>query len=241
MRRPEPVEDDAFVHMAIGVVNLFKPWPRHLVDEIEKDMLVIRARPGDTIIQQGEVLLGLYAIATGRVEVGSINAEGRRYVRRIGVPGEMSGFLSVFDENGSPYSYRAQESTQILYLPKPAFFSLLHRHPDLWPRIAQDLVRSVRIMTVAVEEQIFESLRVRIARWLVSQAEDTGERQGTSVRVRITQDSLAALLGVTRQSVSKELKKLESEGLIRISYGHIDLPSRLALERVALARTGLVD
>jgi len=229
----ESVEDAAFVQRTISVVNLFKQWPRSLVDEIRLEMRVIRAQPGDIVIRQGEVLRGLYAIVSGRVEVGSINAQGRRYVRRMGEPGEMSGFLSIFDEMGSPYFYMAQEFTEILYLPKPAFFVFLSRHPELWPRIAQDLVRSVRVMTAAVEEQIFESLRVRIARWLISQVRDLKLTEERIVQIKITQDSLAALLGVSRQSASKELKKLERDGLICISYGHISLPNLQAMKNLA--------
>ncbi|TAK80554.1 MAG: Crp/Fnr family transcriptional regulator [Betaproteobacteria bacterium] len=227
--------DLLLVQRTIRIFRLFKHWPQEPLNELCASIRLIRVGRGETVIRQGEVVRGLYGIVTGRVEIGSAQLDGRRYIRLFGAAGQNFGFLSMFDGKGSPYFYTAQEPTTILFVDKSAFLSLLSRHPKLWLSVAQELAHLQRTTIAAIQEQIFESLHVRVARALVSAAKTYGLPDGSvsAVNIKLTQDAIAALLGVTRQSVSKELKSFEHAGLVKINYGQITLANPQALERIA--------
>jgi CRP/FNR family cyclic AMP-dependent transcriptional regulator len=216
-------------------IPVFRQWPEAQLEEICAGAREIRAEAGKAVLRQGQVVDGLYVIVAGSLEVGTAQRDGRRYIRRYAEPGSAFGFMSLFDGQGSPYSYVAHDPAQLLFIEKSVLLAVLMRHPGLWLSVAEVLARFQRVALAVLEERIFESLRVRLARALVSLANAYGTREGehAGIAIRITQDNLGSLLGVTRQSVSKELKGFEREGLIAIEYGRIVLADTAALEEMA--------
>ena len=84
-----------------------------------------------------------------------------------------------------------------------------------------------------LHELAFDNLRVRLIRALLDYARQFGSiaLPETPLELRLTQDELANVLGMTRQSVSREVKRLEREGHILITYGGMMLkaPRELVL------------
>lgn len=213
---------------------IFKLWPESLLQELLKDAREIRVAAGKPVIRQGEVFKGLYVILSGRVEVEAAQGDGKRFIQRFAQPGTAFGFMSVFDAKSSPYTYVAHEQARMLFIRKTDFIAVLSRNPQLWLSVARHLADLLRVALDTVQEQTFEAVRARLARALLSLAQSHGEGGDSNPQgVRITQENLAGLLGVSRQSVSTELKRLEREGLVHIRYGCIELVDDEALERAA--------
>lgn len=220
----------------VARVEPFAEWPRLHVRELCASIRVFRFPAAHMLIGQGQKLAGLYVIGAGVIEVGSTNADGRRYVRRFAQPGTLFGLLSILDDEGSPYFYAAHEPSTVLFIPKGAFLATLARHPEQWESIARFVAKFQRKALNAIDENIFVPLRSRLARTLLLLANADGTQvpdcmEGT--RVRIAQHHLASLVGVSRQSISKELKRFAKEDMIQIEYGSIKLVNLDAVKRMA--------
>ena len=210
---------------------VFRQWPEKHVQELVASAPEIRAAKGKAIVRQGDTFRGLYLVLSGSVEVSAAGASGRRYIHRYARPGTAFGFMSVFDPQPSPYSYVAHEPTRMLFIRTETFIATLMRHPELWLSVARHLAGFQRVALDVVQEQVFEGIRPRLARALLSLSRAWATAPAEP-GLQITQDELAGLVGVSRQSVSKELKRLEREGLVRIGYARIAVPDAAALERV---------
>lgn len=212
---------------------VFRQWPERHVQELVAAAPEIRAAKGKAIVRQGDTFRGLYLVLSGSVEVSAAGASGKRYIHRYARPGTAFGFMSVFDPQPSPYSYVAHEPTRMLFIRTETLIATLMRHPELWLSVARHLAGFQRVALDVVQEQVFEGIRRRLARALLSLARAWAKDPADGrAGLQITQDELAGLLGVSRQSVSKELKRLEREGLVRIGYARIAVPDAAALERV---------
>lgn len=231
---------DAEIARAIKTLHLFATWPDDAVRELAASSRIVHVGKGKPILQQGDEMPGLYAILSGCIEIGSGHRDGRRHVRFYAEPGLVFGMISMFDDEGSPYFYSAHERSQILLVPKPAFLGCLERRPELWPSVALHLARRYRVALEDIDVRVFDSLRVRAANALValSRAYGKASTQGTAIEPRLTQDNLASLLGVSRQSINKVLKQFESDGLIAINYGRIMLLDPDLLEQIPGAESG---
>lgn len=215
---------------AIGSIHFFAGCSAVQLERLHRLARVLTAAPGHAIVRQGQAVDGLYGVISGRVEIGSSSADGHRFIRRFGEPGQMWGFLSVFDGQGSPYFYFAHDTAQLLFIQKSDFMEFLDEFPDMWVSVVRELTRVHRETLKDIEELLFANLKVRLARLLLSLGKSNEDKDAPhGGRLKITQEQLAALLGVTRQSVSKELRALEDARIIEISYRGISILDAAAL------------
>lgn len=241
-RLPAPSSQDrSLIRKVLPTVRLFRPWPAQHVQTLADATRVLRFPSGQVLVAQRQALNGIYVIGTGSIEVGSMHLDGRRYVRRYARVGMLFGLVSVLDGKGSPYTYITHEPATVLFIPKATFLSLLSRHPEMWASVARFVASFQRMALSAIDEHMFVALRVRLNSALVALAKSQCLRAGSAdtIAVRITQDELASLLGVSRQSISKGLKQLEREGVIKVEYRKISLVDYQAVERIAQRGNGL--
>ena len=80
-------------------------------------------------------------------------------------------------------------------------------------------------------------LRVRCARVLYSLMRQYGVKRGDCIEIslKLSQEELADMIGRTRQSVNKELKVLEREGVLQMAYSHFVIMDEKALSEIALS------
>lgn len=206
---------------AIKSIHLFKNCSSDEFQSLHQASKLLRVPAGRTVIRQGEEVTGLYGIISGRIEISSTLANGRRFIRRFGEPGQIWGFVGIFDGKGSPYFYIAQEPSQILFVPKSRFLQLLENNPGFWTTVARQLSAIHRSTLADIEEQLFSDLSGRLLRILRSLGTAYGTKEGDFISIKITQEDLAAMVGVSRQSVSKGLAQFEQRKLIKIGYRRI--------------------
>jgi CRP/FNR family transcriptional regulator, cyclic AMP receptor protein len=84
-----------------------------------------------------------------------------------------------------------------------------------------------------MEDMALMPLAVRLARRLAAMAEGYGEREHRRRTVEVSQEQLAMMLSTSRQTANQLLKELESQGLIRLSYGTIEILDLDGLRRAA--------
>ena len=195
---------------------------------------VIDARVDEDVVRQGQVLDGLYVIASGELAIGVLNRDGRRYVRRYAGRDQVYGLLSMFDRKPTPQFFSARVTSRVIFVPKAVVLEALERHPELWWGVVQWWSGIHRALLAGLHEIAFDTLRVRLVRALLAYARQFGMRElpATPVELRINQDELARLLGMTRQSVSREVKGLERDGLIEVVYGGVVLKAPQELVRL---------
>ena len=98
--------------------------------------------------------------------------------------------------------------------------------------IAALLAARVRGLYGLMEDATLRGLRARVARRLLALARgDATQSPEPRVSVALPQEALAMMLGVTRQTLSKELNALARDGVIALGYGRIDLLSPASLQQ----------
>ena len=98
------------------------------------------------------------------------------------------------------------------------------------------LANRVRLLYSLVEDAMLRSISTRVARRLMALAHgDATEARDWRPVVPVSQEQLAMMMGVTRQTLSKELKALERDGVLVVGYGRIEIRSVAALR----ARSGV--
>jgi CRP-like cAMP-binding protein len=216
-------------------------WFARLPERTQKNMLaaaVVKDIPaGKPFFSQGELGDGLYCVLRGGVTIGAIGPNGKEAVYVRFERPYWFGETALIDGEPHAVSGVAHVATTFLMVPKAAFNDMAKEDPEIWRHLGVLAVEKSRALFKKYEELITLPASARVAKRLLDIADGHGAYLVVPQRiVNINQKQLGAKLALTRQSVSEILKDFESRGLIRRSYGAIEL-----LDWEQLCREGNID
>ena len=199
-----------------------------------------RLRPGEMLFRQGDrVPAGqgaFYGLVSGRIKASSLREDGKEAILVVLEAGNWFGEISLLDRQPRTHDATALADSELLALPGRAFERLMKR-PAFAQALCRMLAARVRSLYGMVEDATLRSTRARVARRLLLLARgDATQAREPRPHVPVSQEALAMMLGVSRQTLSKELQGLVREGAIALGYGRIEIASAARLEQLGVDR-----
>jgi CRP/FNR family transcriptional regulator, cyclic AMP receptor protein len=178
---------------------------------------------------------GWFGVVEGALEVAGSSADGKRAVLVLLEPGNWVGEVSALDGRERTHDVSAHGPTVVASLSQADFEQWLQQHPGAERQFIAQLCQRLRITYAFVEELQTLSPPTLIARRLLLLARTFGEpEQGsTQLKVRLSQEDIATLLGLSRQRINQELQRLARLGIAEASYGDVRIHDLEALRREA--------
>jgi CRP/FNR family transcriptional regulator, cyclic AMP receptor protein len=172
---------------------------------------------------------GFAVLMDGLIKVCSTSTDGREAILSFIRPGQWFGELALLDEASRERDFFSVGSSDVLVIEPDTMHALL-KDAQLANQIARLLATRTRALLSLVEGFTLRSSLARTARRLVMLAYDdeaeTGQHRSS---LDVSQDALASMLGMTRQSVASQLRLLAERGAIEQAYGRIKITSMAAL------------
>ncbi|MES2263079.1 MAG: Crp/Fnr family transcriptional regulator [Pseudomonadota bacterium] len=188
-----------------------------------------RLRSGEMLFRQGDPPGGLYALVRGTLKMSSLREDGREAILAVLESGTWFGEISLIDNQPRTHDATSLGQSEVLVLPRAAFDALMTDNAFA-QAVAALLAGRIRLLYGIVEDGALRSTRARIARRLLMLARgDATMAQQMRPRVPVSQEALAMMLGISRQTLSKELKLLAQQHIIRIGYRSIEVLSEQGL------------
>ncbi|MHB8909279.1 MAG: Crp/Fnr family transcriptional regulator [Syntrophales bacterium] len=184
---------------------------------------------GELLFQQGDEGTALYIIAQGRIKI-SLSRRMDNVTLAILGQGEFLGEMALLDDLPRSADARALEDAQLYVLNRKDFLCFLSNNGHTVYAILNSLSRRLRKTDDQLAEMCFLNLSARLAKRLVDLAETQEPRAGSpsAYDLKISQQELGNILGVSRESINKELKILRNKGVVstlRNSIHILDLES----------------
>jgi CRP-like cAMP-binding protein len=183
---------------------------------------------GQVIILESEPCRAVYFVAQGVVRMHRLSPEGREQVLAYLGPGEPFNLVPALDGRPNLASVEAVTDTILYTIPCELFRGILRDHPEVAQAVMERLAAEVRRLSDMVEDLALHTVRTRLARFLLAQAD------GTQPSKRWTQEEVAAQIGTVRDVVGRMLRTFANEGLIRRERGRLVVTDRDGLEREAM-------
>jgi CRP-like cAMP-binding protein len=176
-----------------------------------------------------------FVIASGEVEVSRGSAEGKKFVLGINGAPQILAIVRLLADPPIRYDYRAYEDSVLLHLPADGLAAILDAEPMLWRDVALLMCARHGDSLRLLGDHNLGSLDQRMAATLADLARIHGIAGGSGIELglRLPQEQLGAMLGVTRQSVNKLLRGFEAAGLIAVDYNRITIRDPAALDAIA--------
>ncbi len=215
--------DPAALQAALQTDDWFAASPPVLQQQL---LALARRRhlaPGESLFARGGDADGLCCVVAGALHIGAHDVQGQAAVLAYLEPYQWFGEISMIDGLPRTHDAVADVASQVLVVPRTDLLVWLADHPVHWRDMARLACRKLRVAFVVLEELALLPLEERVLRRLQLLAQGYGSRDVMRRRIRVAQEVLARMLGVSRQSVNKALKQLEARGALRLHYGEIEL------------------
>ncbi len=195
---------------------------------------------GEAVYTLGDEGKELYLIESGRVRFCNYTARGKEIEFAELREGDCFGELSLIDGLYRPHCTYAAGPTTLLVLQKRDFDLLCADYPEIFQQLTRLMAHHLRQAYTMIEDATVLPMKDRLARILsrLAYSFGTAETTGATRLEGVTHESLARMLGSTREGVSRELKQLEAAGLVRREYGRILIPDLPALIAASDALVG---
>lgn len=199
-------------------IPLFIDLTQDELQNIQRIFIEKAYKKHQVIFLEEETGLYMYIVQSGKVKVLKSSAEGKEHILAIHYTGEFFGEMSLLDGKTTPATIIAMEPCRLLIVSKEDFLRSLLGNQKVATRIISILCDRLReawnqlplLTTASAEDRILTTLR-RLA-------EKSGVRdhRGIIVNMRITHMELAEMCGTSRETATRIVLKLQSQGYLDI-------------------------
>jgi len=204
-----------------------------LPDQVQQAVAAAASRrhfnAGQVIYVEGEPAESIYILESGWVKATRMTSEGREQAMMFLRPVEVFGDIAVFTDTPYPGTVVALEDVDVWVIPAQKILDLIPRHPEFAMAVIRHLGGRVLHYIKLVEDLSLRNVETRLASTLLQNAELHDGQLIVPRREWTTFDEMATRLGTVRDVLSRALKTLEAEGLLRVEKQSIILldPKRL--------------
>jgi CRP/FNR family cyclic AMP-dependent transcriptional regulator len=202
--------------------DLLAPLNRLMAGKSRQEYLA-----GESIFSQGDPSNAVFYIQSGNVRLTVVSMNGKEAVIAHLAAGCFFGEASLAGQADRISSASALESSLIIRIQKKIMQDLLHREPEFAEQFLEHLLsRNIR-MEADLVDHLFNSSEKRLARLLMLMANFGQETKPIPVIAKISQETLAEMIGTTRSRVSFFLNRFRELGYIDYNCGGMHIMSSL--------------
>ena len=189
----------------------------------------------------GKLVLGrtdldsVYLILNGCMKAVCYSEDGHEHVDFLVRPGRFFGLLGVLDGQPRMHDGYAHGQTEAVAIPSRSFVALVESDHSFCRHLLGLMCQRMRHGYQFAQDLASQYPRQRLARKLVKVAAGFGRGCGSEVEIelRLSQEALASIVGVSRQTINKELRRMAEEGLIRMHYSRLTVCDLKGLAEIA--------
>ena len=183
---------------------------------------------------EGQQPRGVFVLCAGKVKLSTSSKEGKTIITKLSDAGDVLGLNATVSNR--PYEVTAEmvEPGQANFIPRDSFLQFLREHGEVAVRVAEQLSRNYytayeEIKTLGLTSSPGE----KFAKLLLSWSSDSKDASnGSPVRLTLTHEEIAEMIGTTRETVSRLFAEFKKKQLVQLKGSMLLIRNRPALERM---------
>ncbi len=189
------------------------------------------------ILVEGQAPRGVFILCQGRVKLTSTNRDGRTFILRIVEPGEILGLHEVVTGKDHELTVETLQPSQLAFISRTEFLPFLKQHGDLCLHVARQISNDCQsayevIRSIGLSHSVSEKLARLLLHWSAD-----GQTVAGVIRIKLalTHEEVAQLIGTTRETVTRILGDLKKRHVLESKGATLLIRDRAALERLVQA------
>jgi CRP-like cAMP-binding protein len=199
--------------------SLFQRLTAEQLGRLERRARVREFPRNSAVYLPSEIAEGAFLLGQGRIRICSNTPDGKQAILAFIEPGEVFGELSLVQEGEREERAEAAVDSTVILLPSDELRTLM----DTSPTLSLGITKLIGLRRKRIERRLrsllFRSNRDRLAHLLLELTEQYGKRidEGVLLDIKLSHQELAAIIGVTRETVTTLLGEMQLGGLLKIS------------------------
>lgn len=210
----------------IDPLHSFSQLPAEVDTALRKALHVRTVSAGEAIFQQGDSPYAVYLVAGGRVKIVRSAPQDYESILCVRGPGEYFCPVPLLDGDTQLGSAYAITDVTLFWVERETFQRLCEQSSELLALVQGDCLAEVRNLLHRLEAFAFRSVRERVGIVLLEETCCQPPDDQPSNRLDLTQEEIAGLIGASRESVSRNLRALEEEGILELGRGRVIIQDR---------------
>ena len=218
-----------------GPLQLLNGMSQQAVHDFNAMVRTTRRRRGEWIFVLGDSANTIYLLREGRIKMIAFAEGGHEVLHEILGPGEIFGDTSTILGIPRTTSAQALETCLVCEIYRKDLVTLLSMYPELSFQLLKSMGLRLKKAEAHLVNVVCNDVSHRVREVLIElMVKDTGDIPDRPIKIMITQQDLANLIGASRQKTWQTLKELEDGGVLRLMYRSILViaPNRLLNEQI---------
>jgi len=218
---------------ALETGSIFKHLTREETDIINFEKDFRQYKRGDILYQEGNRISGFYCINSGIIKVYKTGFDGKEQIIRFAKSGDIIAYRSVLSNEVACTSAKVIEDCQVCFISSEILTSLIKTNPayalELMKLACHELGEANSFITDIAQKTV----RERVAEILLLLADDFGLDEQKFLRISLTRQELANIVGTATESVIRLLSEFKSDKLVELNGRKIKLINLKGLEKIS--------
>ncbi|MGA2966662.1 MAG: Crp/Fnr family transcriptional regulator [Terriglobales bacterium] len=182
---------------------------------------------------EGQQPRGIFVLCTGKAKLSTSSSEGRTVITKISEAGDVLGLSATISNR--PYEVTAEmiEPGQANFITRDALLQFMCEHGEVAVRVAEQLSRNYYTAYEGIRTLgLTNSPSERFAKLLLGWANAPGNDDPLQVKLTLTHEEIAEIIGTTRETVSRLFSQFKKKQIVHLKGATLSIRNKGALERM---------
>jgi CRP/FNR family transcriptional regulator, cyclic AMP receptor protein len=189
---------------------------------------------GALLFVEGQVPRGVYVLCQGRAKLMATNRDGKTFILKIAEPGEILGLHAVVSGKAYELTVETLQPSQLAFISREDFLRFLKDNGDACLHAATQLSNDCQsaydvIRSLGLSHSVTEKLARLLLQWSADAKPVEG---GIRLKLALTHEEMAQLIGTTRETVTRILGQLKKQGTLELKGSSLTIKNKVALQRL---------
>ena len=190
-------------------------------------------KKGDAIFEEGENVNGIYCIKEGVCKLTKLSANGKDHIVKLVTRGELLGQRSMISDEPVNLSAIALEDMQVCFIPKTEVMGYFDKNNQFSLSVMKSICGDLKDADDHLVNLAQKTVKERLAKTLLYLHDTFGKKEDSSLKVVLSRDELASMIGTATESCIRLLSDFNKLGLIELTGKKIVLKDITALKKMA--------
>ena len=190
-------------------------------------------KKGEVIFEEGENVNGIYCIKDGVCKLTKLSANGKDHIVKLVTKGELLGQRSMISDEPVNLSAVALEDMQVCFIPKSEVMGYFDKNNQFSMNVMKSICGDLKEANDNMVNLAQKTVKERLAETLLYLNDTFGKNEDNSLKVQLSRDELASIIGTATESCIRLLSDFKKLGLIELTGKKIVLKDINALKKLA--------